>query len=493
MTRIVYLGSEVPSNRKLLIEAGVTTFGWSFARALKRGFPTTKRYSFADYYPEGSVIVVHPGANEVRGAEAQTLAAAYLDFVLDHRDEVTAFTEFDSPHLPADLRARQREVWDEEDMECWAVYDGSGPDALLSLAQRYHEVAIPSSVLESDTSLSARTRSLSAVYDTVWHGLGVSTPENLRQVDFATASTLSWASPMMRGETIVWDGTRLARYSKDMKAQARPRYRAVILGAGLDYEAVMADDSKEVTRLAIWSYRQLERHMDRKKPGNPFTLVTGDGGGVGSSDEPGTEIVASDDSAVVNSGSMDRHPTRAPLRPREASERAFLPVMGVRTKRISETAVDGTETVREAPFLTSNGDSLRQCDTCFVASTCPAMAPASACAFSLPVEIRTKDQLLSLLATVVEMQGARVAFAKYAEDLNGGYPDPNTGMEIDRLFKIVGELKTLEDNREFERITLERSGRAGVLSSIFGDRAQILSDLPQAVDPALVIRGALED
>jgi hypothetical protein len=99
---------------------------------------------------------------------------------------------------------------------------------------------------------------------------------------------------------------------------------------------------------------------------------------------------------------------------------------------------------------------LRQCDTCFVAANCPAFKPQSACAFNLPVEVKTKEQLKGLLNTIIEMQGSRVAFARYAEELNGGYPDPNTGQEIDRLFKLVNQMKELEENKEFIRITAER-------------------------------------
>jgi hypothetical protein len=96
----------------------------------------------------------------------------------------------------------------------------------------------------------------------------------------------------------------------------------------------------------------------------------------------------------------------------------------------------------------------------------------------LPVEVKTKDQLKGLLNAVIEMQGARVAFARFAEELNGGYPDPNTGQEIDRLFKIVKSLKELEENKEFVRMTVERQTSGGVLSALFGDKANTLRELP---------------
>ena len=179
---------------------------------------------------------------------------------------------------------------------------------------------------------------------------------------------------------------------------------------------------------------------------------------------------------IRQSGLRGSLTTRVPA-PRQPSERRFLPVMDVWSKTIVETGEDGRDTLRDVPILSSTGVSLRQCNTCFVAANCPAFKPDSECAYSLPVEVRTKDQLVALLNAVIEMQGSRVAFARFAEELNGGYPDPNIGQEIDRLFKLVKSLKEMEDNKEFVRMTFERQGGAGVLSSIFGDRAQVLKEL----------------
>ena len=62
--------------------------------------------------------------------------------------------------------------------------------------------------------------------------------------------------------------------------------------------------------------------------------------------------------------------------------------------------------------------------------------------------------------------------------MNGGYPDPNTGQEIDRLFKLVGEVKKLEENKEFIQITAQRQSSGGMLSALFGDRANVLKEIP---------------
>jgi hypothetical protein len=94
------------------------------------------------------------------------------------------------------------------------------------------------------------------------------------------------------------------------------------------------------------------------------------------------------------------------------------------------------------------------------------------------------------------MQGARVAFARFAEELNGGYPDPNTGQEIDRLFKIIGEVKKLEENKEFVRMTVERQTSGGVMSALFGDKANTLRELSGGSisedESSRIIRDSLE-
>jgi hypothetical protein len=266
---------------------------------------------------------------------------------------------------------------------------------------------------------------------------------------------------MMRGETIVWDGTRLVRYQKKQKDQARPRYKAIIERAGLDFEKIINDDSNEVTRLAIWSYLQLENSLNKKYSQEKLSDNSGELDSAGSAETRG---LAPDNRGVE---------VRKDFKPRDPEEIRTLPVFGVTSRTIIEKDETGRDVIKDAPVLESTSTSFRQCNTCFVASNCPAFKPNNSCAFNLPVEVKTREQLKGLLNAVIEMQGARVAFARFAEELNGGYPDPNTGQEIDRLFKIIGEVKKLEENKEFIRITAERQTSGGVLSQLFGERAKV--------------------
>ena len=181
------------------------------------------------------------------------------------------------------------------------------------------------------------------------------------------------------------------------------------------------------------------------------------------------------------------------LEPRNPDEIINLPVFGFDTK----TEVDSEGVIKDVTTVSSQSSSLRVCDTCFVAANCPAFKPQSACAFKLPVEVKTKEQLKSLINAIIEMQGQRVAFMRFAEEMNGGYADPNVSQEIDRLFKLIKTVKELDDSREFIRMTVERQGSAGVLSSIFGDRAQSLRELPDGglseEQTTKIIQNSIED
>lgn len=185
------------------------------------------------------------------------------------------------------------------------------------------------------------------------------------------------------------------------------------------------------------------------------------------------------------------------LEPRKPDEMLNLPVFGFDVKTIIEKDDAGNDVLKDVPVVQTRDNSLRQCDTCFVASNCPAFKPQNTCAFKLPVEVKTKEQLKSLINAIIEMQGQRVAFMRFAEEMNGGYADPNVSQEIDRLFKLIKTTKELDDSREFIRMTVERQGSAGVLSQIFGEKAQILKELPNEGlnedQTTQIIKGAIEE
>ena len=471
---LVFMGAEVPSHRILLTNMGVKHVSVNYYRLVKRGLPKTKDYLIQGRFPDDVKVYVDGGGHQINDLnmterELQEYAENYQEWVGINAERISGATELDAKALGPSWTNYHRTTMIENlgEDKLWVVWHPElGHTALYGLAERYMNIALLGETLEDDTSLAARSRALLNEFpDLQFHGVACAKPDNLRQVALTTASSLSWLSPMMRGETIVWDGTRLVRYQKKQKDQARPRYKAIIEKAGLDYDKIINDDSNEVTRLAIWSYMQLENALDKRS---------------GKKISDNSEFIDDPGSAETGGALPDKRPSegRKVLAERDVNDRQILPVFGVKVKTVVEKDEDGKDVIKDVPILSSTSASLRQCDTCFVAANCPAFKPANSCAFNLPVEIKTKEQLKGLLNTVIEMQGARVAFARYAEELNGGYPDPNTGQEIDRLFKLVGQMKELEENKEFIRITAERQTSGGVLSALFGDKANTLRELP---------------
>ena len=487
LTKIIFSGAEVGSNRTLLEGMKVESMGLNFWGLRKRGLPKTKIWLISEHFTPETQVIIESGAAQADKAglsrqELLSLAAEYQEFLVNNADRALAFHEFDSQVLGREWVEAQRPFF-ENDPKLWVVWHESyGVSNLRELASRHANILIPNAEIEAVTNLSGVTRGLARQSGTTFHALGCAKPDNLRQIPFGSASTLSWLSPMRRGETIVWDGKQIKRYPKRMKDQARIRYKNIVDRAGLNYSEFVKDSTLESTRVAVWSYLQMESAMEKKPPN--FHIIDG-----------GKKDVVSDNSDTLYTGLMMelggdpsdnsdlevRKVERTEVVERAPEEMQNLPVFGFKTKTIVETGDDGKDVLRDVPVVHTQQSSLRQCNTCFVASNCPAFKPDNQCAFNLPVEVKTKDQLKALLTAIIEMQGQRVAFMRFAEEMNGGYADPNLSQEIDRLLKLVGNVNEMDSNKEFIQITASRQSSGGVLSAIFGDRAQALRELPETL------------
>lgn len=468
--KIIYLGAEVPSNRTLLETTTANHVGVSYWRLMKRGLPKKSDYLLENYFGKDFYIYVHPGipkGTRLDRLDLEVFAAEYEGFIANNIDRLTAFTEINGEWVPEDFVDNQRKTaWSEvppgKFQPVWNPQ--TGLKGLKKLVDVYLDIAIPGDAIEANSQLASATRAHVIQDGTRFHALGCAKPDNLRQVKVESASTMSWMSPMLHGETIVWDGTRLVRYPKKMKEQARARYQGIYTKAGLDADKILEDDPQEVCKLAVWSYEQFEMRINTMNHSEDDDLL--------SDNSEGSEVEQSGE--MTPAVSDNKGVQMRKLEPRNPDEIVNLPVFGYDVK----TEVDEHGVIKDIPVIQSQASSLRACDTCFVASNCPAFKPQSVCAFNLPVEVKTKEQLKSLINAIIEMQGQRVAFMRFAEEMNGGYADPNVSQEIDRLFKLIKTTKELDDSREFIRMTVERQGSAGVLSSIFGERAQVLNELP---------------
>ena len=179
----------------------------------------------------------------------------------------------------------------------------------------------------------------------------------------------------------------------------------------------------------------------------------------------------------------NRVPTATPRNP---DQKKIIPLIGFdfnkEKRRNPET---GQMEDIDVPTVKSRSDSLRICDTCFLAAKCPMFEENSTCAYDIPITIRTKDQAQALMDTLVEIQAQRVLFMKMAEDAEGGHADPILSGEMDRLMKMMDTKHKMEQEGFTLTVTAKQNGQAGIVDKIFGNMGDTskLRELESAVDP----------
>jgi hypothetical protein len=489
--KIYFAGGETPDHRKRLIEAGVHGISISYWNLRKRY--KTERWKVADNFPDDIEILLDAGALNASKTEDwseddwRAYGEEYLDFVENNTSRLTLITEFDSTVLGREYIEQMREeFWSDVSphrfLPVWHEAHG-GLGELAIMAHEFDHVAIPNMAIDDRRVLSNRLNSLITQHGVKMHGLGITKPDVMQQVRFDSVSSTSWVSPMRFGDTIVWDVNRLRRYPTTRKEQARRRHRALFEREGFDSEKIEEGDPSEVVRLSIWSWLQFEAALNRRKG---LRAVADD------EEEVEDDEVADtwpDERESTSAETATTPPDNCPPEVRKngntlpvpVAEVQPLPVMGF--ERVRKVDEQGQE-IGSMLIARSTQVSQRKCDTCYVAANCPLMEPGSACKFGFPIELATKDQLVAAMSSVIETQMARVAFGRFAEELEGGYPDPNLSSEIDRFFKIIEKMRDITDDRLSLKIEAEARGGAGILSAIFGAKPQDPID-PQKAEQAL--------
>lgn len=446
--KVFFGGAEKGTYRRMLLSNNVQRYGVNLTHLQ---IPKKKEFVLSDLF-QGHEILIYTSENDED-------LARFDDFVRNYADDISIVIgrpDYDGSWLGD----KYVPLWnDEDDLE-----------RLAWLCQKYGRVAI------SDRAVTpkniGRIRQLSSRWSAKLIGI-TSKPDLIEGLPWEAVVVGSWTSVIRYGETQVWDGHGLRRYPAQQKDSSRKKHRADIIRLGLDPEAILEDDVASVGTLAIRSWQQWESHVfggydplsvddeDEFNPPNQGDIIT-----IGHVPPP-VPNVARGGSNIVTGGLEKRH----------ERERLLLPVMGVEsvTSMGHKTVGIEGEEVEIAPeqvnLLRYNGDPLRECNNCYLASRCPQFHENATCAFSLPLEIKTKDQLQAALKALIEMQVGRVMFARFAEELEGQGLDSGLSVEIDRVFNLVEKMAKVNDNREMLRIEVETRGQSGVLSRLFGAKA----------------------
>jgi hypothetical protein len=446
--KVFFGGAEKGTYRKMLLNAGVTRHALNLTHF---PIPKKKELDLSALFSEGDIIVYT--------SENDEDINRFDQFVRDHADDITIVIgrpDYDG----AWLGEKYYPLWnDEQDLE-----------RLAWLCQKYGRAAI------SDKAVTGRNVGRISSIAQRWSAklVGItSKPDLIERVQWDTVIVGSWTSAIRYGETQVWDGHGLRRYPAQQKESSRRKHRADIVRLGINFDDVMEDNVSAIGNLAIASWQQWETHTF--------------GGYDPMNDDDDQEILTPNDGQIVAIPPATHTPTSAvsggltiaintPPK-RHESERVLLPVMGMETitsfgSQTVDTEGDSIEIDPEKiNVIRYNANPLRQCDSCYLSNRCPSFKEHSECAFNLPIEIRTKDQLQAAMRALLEMQVGRVMFARFAEELEGQGLDPALSHEMDRLFNLIDRFKNISDTRDTIRLEMEARGSSGVLSRLFGQKA----------------------
>ena len=446
--KVFFGGAEKGSHRSILLGAGVERFGINLTHF---PIPKKKALDLTQVFQNNEIVLYT--------SEGDEDLARYDSFVRDHIDSLTYVIgrpDYDG----AWMGEKYVPIWN----------DDSDLERLTWLCQKYPRVAI------SDKAITGKNMARIGQIALRWqsHLIGMtSKPDLIEKMPWESVVVGSWSSAIRYGETQVWDGHTLHRYPAQQKESARRRHRNDITRLGINFDAVMDDEVNAVALLSIRSWQAWET-----KNFGGYDLMKDDDEQEFSNSEDAQNIMISggNDNVLSTVSRGSNIVTNIPEK-RHPSDRTLLPVMGVETITSfgSHDAENSGESIEIDPervnVLRYNADPLRQCNHCYLASRCPQFQENSECAFSLPIEIRTKDQLNAAMRAMVEMQVGRVMFARFAEELEGQGIDTTLSTEMDRVFTMVEKLKNISDNRDLVRFEVEARGSSGVLSRLFGAKA----------------------
>ncbi|MEV8399169.1 hypothetical protein [Streptomyces niveus] len=468
-----FAGTEIPSHRTLCADQQVPHVGMSYM-GLRRRVKFAKPWTIGSHYPPEQSVYLDSGCHtlnragvEVTPTEIQDIADHYDEFVEQNLDRVQAYTEFDALPMGRDwIEARRQHLDPQKSIVVW--HEEWGLDVLKRMADTYPYIAVGQGTC-GDRDIIPVLRSLSRQIKL--HGMGFSSPPLMLSADWHSVSSTTWLSAAQHGETFVWTGNEMKRYPARYKGQARKRHRTLITGAGFDANLIDNDDASENLRLSLWSWRHQIDHISQR---HGKTVTTTPLPPTQENGESSAPAVAATSDTAEHEGVTEPSATRV---------KKLLP--GIETEEFLHRYTDpdtGERRTRTEHRINAVDPGVRVCDGCFLANKCPEYQPGESCAYEMPVRVRTKEQYIALLDSMISMQAMRVFSMRMSEEVEGGYADPNLSQEMDRLAKFV-KLKSDIEEAGFTfsmKMQSKDNAEVGLISRLFGPK----SDGPPALSPA---------
>lgn len=363
--------------------------------------------------------------------------------------------------------------------------DGKDLERLAHLCETHNRVAVSDKAL--DKVVLSRIKQLADRWGTKVIAI-TSKVDFLAAYEWDAIVVANWTSVMKYGETQIWDGRNLKRYSAQQKVTARQNHRADIERLGVDPDEVIGDNADAVATLAIRSWLELEMAKN-----GAYTVDRGAGDedefrAPGAS-EGGDSNYTPLETTTPNSGSSLSTLTNTPPQKRHEGERTLLPILSEEEVTPEESLGSQTLTGQASGsrqvsvHIARTGQSLRQCDSCYLSARCPEYRGGHECAYHFPVKLESMDQLKAMCNLILEMQVDRAMFGAFAEQLEGQGADVTVSKEFDRVFRMVEAIRNLHDDRDVFSLKVEARSGAGVIDRIFGSKvSDRMTQLPVPVD-----------
>lgn len=456
---IFMAGAEAPIWHRPLFEGNARHIAISYLN-LRPRLPKTKPWTLEARYPEPAEILVDSGgfgAGRRKNFDHDEHIAAYTDWVAENLDRITMVTEYDPEPMGYEwIEAWRRDFWSQvpaaKFVPIW--HERHGVYELEKLCATYARVG----VVKPERNIEAKLRALVAETGVKLHGVAITGPEDLRRMPFATVSSTSWISPTRYGDTQVWAGGRFHWYPAASGDVARRRHAVDFTAAGCDAEKIAEGDRSEVSKYTVWAWQQYESDMAAKRD-----LAAS---------RPGEAQIVDIRRFVDHTegrGEPDDVVTQSPGVPRTAAlvkrdQKIAFPALRFGTQQVVNPQDGDPSTVVVPGFGESN---LRRCNSCYLSAKCVAFTEDAECAYHMPIEIRTKEQLLASLTSLLEMQFARIAFSRAGEEADGGPADEIVSKEIGAYFRMVKAMKDIQSDTSFLRIEVTGPAQPGVMSAMF--------------------------
>jgi hypothetical protein len=447
MTNLYFGGGEIPKFRNILADQGNLSISLSYFN-LMRNEKKIPSYPGKKLLDSGSMSISKSDAVFEVVYES---AAEYMSFVNGNIPQVDLVAEFDAQQLTLPVIKQLRSEFynslpEDKFMPVW--HPEYGNEELEELCSSYPIVGVTQEDIHGDMTNVPMFSQMIQRYGVKLHGVGITSKKLLEAVRWESVSSTAWLSTTRYGELFVWTGRELKRYPKSYKDRAAKTHRTLFSDNGFDYSKIEAGDADELLKLSAWSWQKFVASLNN---------------GVTTQAENTNTVNSENVVPVVGTQDIS-------LRTKPPVERSAVPLPIMTNILPQNSDFMSDEPLR--PVINIRSESMRICDTCFLKDKCPGFEPNSTCLYNIPVEVKTKPQLEALQDALIEMQTHRVLFMKMAEDLSGGYSDPNLSSEIDRLGRLIKSKQDNSKNTFSMTVTAtEEAPRQGFMERFLGKSA----------------------